>query len=98
MNVIGQIESGYFRGDRAAAKYLGMDRKTFAKLVRGEDGPKPIIKGGFRYWKKAALDDWMQPVEGSAYTVRPDLAARNRERAAAAQQVSTTTNITPKNE
>lgn len=83
-----QIEQGYFRGDCAAARYLSMDRKTFARLVK-VDGPKPIIRGGFRYWSRARLDAWMTaPAEASAYTVRPNLVTRNRARAAKATGIN----------
>lgn len=92
MNVLREVEQGYFRGDSAAARYLNMDRMTFARLVK-VDGPKPKIKGGFRYWSKASLDEWMTAdARSTAYTVRPQLAARNRMRAADRQQVSTPIN------
>ena len=72
-------EQGYFRGDRAAARYLDMDRRTFARLMKAGD-VRPAIKGGFRYWRKSVLDAFMAPQEGTAYTVRPGLSARNRAR------------------
>lgn len=76
------VEPGYFRGDVAAAKYLGMDRKTFARLMKRAGGVRPAIRGGYRYWSRVKLDEYMAGDAGSAYTVRPKLAARNRERAA----------------
>lgn len=78
------VEAGYFRGDLSAARYLAMSRKTFAKLMRASGAPRPAIRGGFRYWSKVKLDEYMTESRGTAYTVRPALAALNRQRAARA--------------
>lgn len=82
MKIIATVEAGYFRGDLSAARYLAMSRKTFAKLMRASGAPRPAIRGGFRYWSKAKLDEYMTESRGTAYTVRPALAARNRARRA----------------
>ena len=84
MKIIATVEAGYFRGDLSAARYLAMSRKTFAKLMRASGAPRPAIRGGFRYWSKAKLDEYMTESRGTAYTVRPALAALNRQRAARA--------------
>ena len=89
------VQPGYFRGDAAAAKYLGMDRKTFARLMKKAGGVRPAIRGGFRYWSRAKLDEYMAGDAGNAYTVRPQLAARNRERAASKTTVINTTQQCP---
>ena len=88
MKIIATVEAGYFRGDLSAARYLAMSRKTFAKLMRASGAPRPAIRGGFRYWSKAALDEY----RGTAYTVRPALAAQNRARAARNTQHESTEN------
>ena len=82
MKIIATVEAGYFRGDLSAARYLAMSRKTFAKLMRASGAPRPAIRGGFRYWSKVKLDEYMTESRGTAYTVRPALAARNRARKA----------------
>ena len=82
MKTIAIVEAGYFRGDLSAARYLAMSRKTFAKLMRASGAPRPAIRGGFRYWSKAKLDEYMTESRGTAYTVRPALAALNRARKA----------------
>ena len=82
MKIIATVEAGYFRGDLSAARYLAMSRKTFAKLMRASGAPRPAIRGGFRYWSKAKLDEYMTESRGTAYTVRPALAAQNRARKA----------------
>lgn len=82
MKIIATVEAGYFRGDLSAARYLAMSRKTFAKLMRASGAPRPAIRGGFRYWSKAKLDEYMTESRGTAYTVRPALAAQNRARRA----------------
>lgn len=82
MKIIATVEAGYFRGDLSAARYLAMSRKTFAKLMRASGAPRPAIRGGFRYWSKAKLDEYMTESRGTAYTVRPALAALNRARKA----------------
>lgn len=86
MNAPNDGEDGeYFRGDSKAAKHLGMDRTTFARLVR-IDGPRPSIVGGYRYWSRTALAEWMASKRAkTAYVVRPELSKRNREKAAAAR-------------
>ena len=88
-------QQGYFRGDVLAAKYLGMDRKTFARLMRKAGGVRPAIRGGYRYWSRAKLDEYMAGDAGNAYTVRPELAARNRKRAASKTTVINTTQQCP---
>lgn len=85
---IDTVQPGYFRGDVAAAKYLDMDRKTFARLMKKPGGVRPAIRGGFRYWSRAKLDSYMAGDAGNAYTVRPKLAARNRERASKATVIN----------
>ena len=82
MKTITTVEAGYFRGDLSAARYLAMSRKTFAKLMRASGAPRPAIRGGFRYWSKVKLDEYMTESRGTAYTVRPALAALNRARKA----------------
>ena len=82
MKIIATVEAGYFRGDLSAARYLAMSRKTFAKLMRASGAPRPAIRGGFRYWSKVKLDEYMTESRGTAYTVRPALAALNRARKA----------------
>ena len=84
MKIIATVEAGYFRGDLSASRYLAMSRKTFAKLMRASGAPRPAIRGGFRYWSKVKLDEYMTESRGTAYTVRPALAALNRQRAARA--------------
>ena len=82
MKIIATVEAGYFRGDLSAARYLAMSRKTFAKLMRASGAPRPAIRGGFRHWSKVKLDEYMTESRGTAYTVRPALAALNRARKA----------------
>ena len=99
MKIISTVEAGYFRGDLSASRYLAMSRKTFAKLMRAPGAPRPAIRGGFRYWSKAALDEYMTERGCTAYTVRPVLAAQNRARAArAATEINNTQHESTENE
>ena len=98
MKTITTVEAGYFRGDLSAARYLAMSRKTFAKLMRGSGAPRPAIRGGFRYWSKAALDEYMTESRGTAYTVRPALVSQNKARATRAATGINNTQHTPENE